>query len=604
MLKKIRPPRTAILIVHGMGSQRPMETARGVFGAVWFDNDTLGASGKQFWTHPEQSGNDIDLPTITTNVTSAYGRAFDFHEMYWAHLMEETRGVAVLLWLFELVKKGPRLKENMRLLWWASAIFMGLLSLAVAQLILTIVARIANPAADEFHAFLTEPLALAAIISLLIAVACLMRGAATGAFIAGAIFVFSALCLIVGLQLDWFHTLLEKAVAGNSGLAKMLAPLLLATVTSYFLMGFWGLLALLLAYPISLGIFGIVNLLDGNTLHDSMPWAIGDAFSTIGSALLILFYLAINAVFLVPYLGDAARYFRNAPGNVAVRREIRRQAVNMLETLHLSRDYDRIIVVAHSLGTVIAYDMLRAYFGRIAKRVRILATSFGEEFEALDYGSPTIEEQRLYGRRTIAKIADAVTCLCNEETDKLSDSPRAWLVTDFVTLGSPLTHVYYLLCDLLSGGNDEEALRRDFVEKVRQRDFPTCPPQQLPDCGRVTYRDQSTNERLFHHGALFALTRWKNLYFKASELIWGDAIGGPVAYDTKNREMFGANVEDQEICTNSAGKRSFFAHVKYWDVNYPEGREAPHLVALRRAIDLGDEAMKAAPSRFARGIAD
>ena len=61
-------------------------------------------------------------------------------------------------------------------------------------------------------------------------------------------------------------------------------------------------------------------------------------------------YLAINAAFLQPYLGDAARYFRNSPANVAVRRAIRKEAVDTLERLHNCGLYDRIIVVAHSLG--------------------------------------------------------------------------------------------------------------------------------------------------------------------------------------------------------------------------------------------------------------
>ena len=71
------------------------------------------------------------------------------------------------------------------------------------------------------------------------------------------------------------------------------------------------------------------------------------------------------ALFLQPFLGDAARYFRASPGNVLVRREIRKQAVDTLDTLHNWGTYDRIIVVAHSLGTVVAYDMLRAYFSRV-----------------------------------------------------------------------------------------------------------------------------------------------------------------------------------------------------------------------------------------------
>ena len=98
-----------------------------------------------------------------------------------------------------------------------------------------------------------------------------------------------------------------------------------------------------------------------------LPWSITAFWSSIAAWFLIAIYLALYALFLQPYLGDAARYFRNSPANVAVRREIRKEAVDALEDLHLSGRYDRIVVVAHSLGTVIAYDMLRAYYSRVDK---------------------------------------------------------------------------------------------------------------------------------------------------------------------------------------------------------------------------------------------
>ena len=44
---------------------------------------------------------------MTTNEVpgSKDGRIVDFHELYWAHLMSETKAVAVLLWLYELCAK-------------------------------------------------------------------------------------------------------------------------------------------------------------------------------------------------------------------------------------------------------------------------------------------------------------------------------------------------------------------------------------------------------------------------------------------------------------------------------------------------------------------
>jgi len=99
------------------------------------------------------------------------------------------------------------------------------------------------------------------------------------------------------------------------------------------------------------------------------PWSLNENWSQVAACLFIGVYLALNRFFLASFIGDAARYFRNSPDNVAVRREIRRQAVNTLEMLHTGGKYDRIIIVAHSLGTVVAYDMLRSYFGRICKQI-------------------------------------------------------------------------------------------------------------------------------------------------------------------------------------------------------------------------------------------
>src|SRR3569623_1634329 len=100
----VRNLRTAVLVVHGMGSQRPLETVRGVINAVWFDDDDHDKGSKKLWSHPEPSGVDLDLTVMTTNDIPKEGgtsdkdrRVADFHELYWAHLMSETKAVAVLL---------------------------------------------------------------------------------------------------------------------------------------------------------------------------------------------------------------------------------------------------------------------------------------------------------------------------------------------------------------------------------------------------------------------------------------------------------------------------------------------------------------------------
>jgi hypothetical protein len=120
-----------VLVVHGMGSQRPLETVRGVINAVWFKNDDHTIGNEKLWSHPEPSGVDLDLTVMTTNdfKDKTGKRVADFHELYWAHLMSETKPVAVLLWLFELARKGPHLKTGMNGLWWCGAVFLCLMLL-------------------------------------------------------------------------------------------------------------------------------------------------------------------------------------------------------------------------------------------------------------------------------------------------------------------------------------------------------------------------------------------------------------------------------------------------------------------------------------------
>src|ERR1051326_2241954 len=130
--------RTAVLVVHGIGSQRALETVRGVIRAVWLNEENPNDKGKRIWTHPERDGSDIDLSVMTTSAVpnSADKRSVDFHELYWAHLMSETKAVAVLLWLYELCRKGPILKPGINGLWWAAAIFLCLMNLSFAVLVL------------------------------------------------------------------------------------------------------------------------------------------------------------------------------------------------------------------------------------------------------------------------------------------------------------------------------------------------------------------------------------------------------------------------------------------------------------------------------------
>jgi hypothetical protein len=383
------------------------------------------------------------------------------------------------------------------------------------------------------------------------------------------------------------------------------APVL-AAMAATILMKFWGRMAFLLTYILSLAFFGIYLFVVWKCAESdatgwakvlaivysgNWPWSLPSQWSLIAAWTIIGIYLAINAAFLQPYLGDAARYFRNSPANVAVRREIRKQSVKTLDQLHRSRDYDRIIVVAHSLGTAVAYDMLRAYYSRICDQISIKKEIHDPQFEIVDdkdAKTEVIDEKkcaamRAAGRQLIEKLAAdskilADTARQDQYKPAIGEEVDAWLVTDFVTLGSPLTHARYFMVQ----GKDAKELDSNFEGSVREREFPTCPPRKLDGDGCIAFKDPNTQKLRLHHGGTFGMTRWTNLFFPITNIFWGDAIGGPV------NPVFGDCVKDVIVSTKKAGGAGFFTHVAYWKTDCKDLREAPHLQALIDAIDLHD----------------
>jgi len=601
--------RTAILVVHGIGSQRALETVRGVMRGIWFDRDNPADKGKRVWTHPEKDGADIDLTVLTTSTVpeAADGRRVDFHELYWAHLMSETKAVAVLLWLYELVRKGPIMKLGMNGLWWATAIFLCLMNLSFAVLVLQGILLFSQHSAQIM---LVAPFLLL-IASLISSLAVALKWGA-GRIIKRLAIALAGGAVLIGVYV-WVGRTFPgiPASPGNPGIpdgaelfTQIALPTLIALIATLLIMGRQGLRAFWRAIFISVVLFGVFIAADRYwhpesdfvlTVIKAWLWALNSPWSVAAASAVIGLYLIVNAAFLQSYLGDAARYFRNSPGNVAVRRAIRKEAVDMLERLHASGQYDRIVVVAHSLGTVVAYDMLRAYFSRISGNLPP-AAQLGQDFADIDGAAWQPEDKaasimdrktlRTKARATIAHIVAATT-----SPPQGGPQYKSWLVTDFVTLGSALTHAYFLMClgkpeaDLKAEGraNTENDLKIDFTRRVEEREFPTCPPKRLDQDGLLTFNNPKTNDRQVHNGALFGLTRWSNIYFPRVQLFWGDAIGGALS------SIFGSHILDLEVSTRKAGGADFFTHTAYWDVRRaPDTCQAPHIVTLRKAVDLAD----------------
>ena len=53
--------------------------------------------------------------------------------------------------------------------------------------------------------------------------------------------------------------------------------------------------------------------------------------------------------------------------------------------------------------------------------------------------------------------------------------------------------------------------------------------------------------------------------------------------------IFGSHIIDLPVSTRTGGGADFFTHTAYWDVDrQPDCRNAPHIVALRNAVDLAE----------------
>jgi hypothetical protein len=582
--------RTAILAVHGIGSQRALETVRGVIRGVWLDPDNPQDNGKRLWSHPEKGVADIDLSVLTTNeVPGADGsRIIDFHELYWAHLMSETKAVAVLLWLYELCRKGPIMRTGLNGLWWAASIFLCLMNLSAALVVLKAVWMLAESSAQNL---LVAPF--------LLLYACIVFGLVI-AFRWSAFRLINLLAAIcaAGLVMIGIYFGLEWLAPGGHGIpdgveiaTRVGLPTLVAMLATYLVMGQQGLRAFWRTMVLSVLVCICFLVTDpfwnpGKPLWlmlvETWPWSLNSPWGMPVAFGVLGIYLALNGAFLQPYLGDAARYFRGSPGNVAVRRAIRKEAVDALERLHNSGQYDRIVIVAHSLGCVVSYDMLRSYFSRVCDELPPVG-ALGPEFTEIDAApwQPDITATNADRKALRAKARQVIGNIANA-TVKLPLAQRqhkSWLVTDFVTLGSALSHAYFLMCT----GNSHAGLRTDFDRRVSEREFPTCPPKRLDGDGLLAFDNPKTQAKQVHNGALFGLTRWTNIYFPVFQIFWGDAIGGALG------PIFGRHIVDVPVSTTKKGGADFFTHTAYWDVERkPDEWNAPHIAALRDAVDLAD----------------
>lgn len=277
--------------------------------------------------------------------------------------------------------------------------------------------------------------------------------------------------------------------------------------------------------------------------------------------LLMSWILSYAKDFFFKTAGDAARYFSPVPDNIAERSNIRHQGVAFLEKLHKLSTFekpDRIIIVGHSLGAVIAYDLMR-----------LLWTQYNTVYAPLeDNDQPmlsAINDYAIGDAGVIEKNIDAYQDLqyaCWQEQRSMGNP---WKISDFITLGSPLHAIDYLM------------VTKEKIEDLKkQREIPAAPPIKDALDGTIFYKSKITysingNDKYINwlnHGAMFGPTRWTNIFYTS------DFVGGSM------KTNFGPGVKEIVVPRRSAW---FFpaGHTAYWDFDKSGGALKKLVEALK-----------------------
>jgi hypothetical protein len=255
---------------------------------------------------------------------------------------------------------------------------------------------------------------------------------------------------------------------------------------------------------------------------------------------------------------DVVRYVDTSPRSYEVRRDIRIGLVDLLEQLHNrppSEQYDRILVVAHSLGSYISYDAISSLWYRRVGPVDVEIRERPEEF--------SLDEYRVQQAEDFAKVA---------ETTTRSRCP-VWRIAHLLTFGSPM----YLADTLVSKTAAEFRERRD-----QHLEFFTCPPPddvtlQVPTPRRRwqwftrLLQTQESRVRLAaeppgvtpipevarREVAAFGVVQWTNLWYPVSFGLFGDPFGGRLA------RLFGDGIKDIEIRDGFSSCVPYAAHAAY-----------------------------------------
>jgi hypothetical protein len=548
-----KPLRQAVVLIHGMGEQVPMETLRDFAEAVWEKDTSLhespesAKSGELFYV-PDPNSGSRELRRISTRKSRPRGTdgrhvRTDFFELYWADSTNDTTWRDFLLWYARLVLRSPGdVPKEVRWIWVLLWIFNITLVVAIEIAVLSLV-----PSLEKGEG------AILPTVKILV-----LAGAAAGI---GWVLGRLDLSFPPGWACKWL-----AAAAGF--IVLWCIVVLVALIADPYVAAFRK------TYPVFIP----------------------------GLLVLTAAVLSLLQAFLIRFFGDVARYTIPSPGNISVRQKVRDRGLDLLKQLSACGRYKRVVLVAHSLGTIIAYDLVcllwADYVSSINKKAEDVPAAeqnseLAKAIEAVTKAATAESFDIGAFRQTQRKFFRVLQDEDRKRPEATFDPDRPivrWLISDLVTIACPLTHAAFLLArtePVLKGRFD----RRELSKCPPQPEIDSEDPKQAP---RLTYqKNWDPDRQRFLHDGVFTGVRWTNIHdAPASPMLFlrGDFIAGPVA------KLFGDGVADvnvQPTWPPGGLPPRLFTHTIYWNMQQAtntNGKPTPVSVeVVRDAINLLDE---------------
>ena len=536
-------PKTAVVVVHGMGEQRPLETLRAFVEGVYQHDLGLASLNTdernmlRVAIVPDSATGSSELRRITTQSDGPQKRT-DFFEFYWADIMDGTPVEMVTSWIDGLLLRAPwRVPASVR-------VFSAWLILwALALVVVLAAAMAAYPQVADHVPGLRRALTWLARNHFTVAKVIYAAGAA--------LFFWNV-----------WHGLTTRHRRIENIRITLPAMLMLAGVA--------------------------LALLTRTQAVDAHIWAAG----------VTALVAWVMQHLVAPYLGDVVRYVRATPSTVERRREVRERGVALLEQIHnkkLGGDdwpdftqartneqpyYDRVVVVGHSLGSVIAYDLVQLFWEKHGPTAHQNWQAGSNPMQQALRRADYYVRHAWVGQRRELSAREQRAYLKRQEqlAAQLSAEMPHWRISDLITLGSPLAHAAFLMTD----GDGE------LNSAFRERRFATSPPRPDPILGSMLYPGQGPNGPLFpHFAAQFAAVKWTNICDENPVPVLGDLVSGRL------QPIYGTGLIEHDTAIKRPGLiwplNRIFTHTEYWtwDDSYKRGNLPEYLSRLREALRLG-----------------